>query len=80
MSTSAFNGPSPGCTPGNCLTPLKQDFANDRVGIGTENPTEVLEVNGMIYTSTGGVKFPDGTTQTTASSNISFANQGECVD
>ena len=36
------------------------------VGIGTNNPTEKLEVNGIIFTSQGGIKFPDGTIQTTA--------------
>lgn len=36
------------------------------VGIGTDVPTEPLEVNGIIFTSQGGVKFPDGTVQTTA--------------
>ncbi len=37
------------------------------VGIGTTTPTSKLEVNGLIYSGTGGFKFPDGTTQETAS-------------
>ena len=37
------------------------------VGIGTSSPsTGKLEVNGLIYSGTGGYRFPDGTTQTTA--------------
>jgi len=38
------------------------------VGIGTTNPTEKLTVAGVIYSTTGGIKFPDGTIQTTAAS------------
>jgi len=36
------------------------------VGIGTMSPTEKLEVSGIMYTNDGGVRFPDGTLQTTA--------------
>ncbi|MBK8391586.1 MAG: hypothetical protein IPL23_20875 [Saprospiraceae bacterium] len=37
------------------------------VGIGLDSlPTEKLEVNGIIFSRQGGVKFPDGTIQTTA--------------
>ena len=36
------------------------------VGIGVVPSSYRLEVNGTIYTSSGGVRFPDGTTQTTA--------------
>ena len=39
---------------------------NGQVGIGTSAPTEKLEVAGTVYSSSGGFKFPDGTTQTTA--------------
>jgi formylglycine-generating enzyme required for sulfatase activity len=37
------------------------------VGIGTTTPSEKLTVAGRIETTNGGVKFPDGTVQTTAS-------------
>jgi hypothetical protein len=37
-----------------------------KVGIGTTTPTSLLTVAGMIETTLGGVKFPDGTVQTTA--------------
>ncbi len=36
------------------------------VGIGTDTPTSKLTVAGMIQTTLGGLKFPDGTVQTTA--------------
>jgi hypothetical protein len=36
------------------------------VGIGTTNPGEKLTVAGTIESTTGGVKFPDGSLQTTA--------------
>ena len=41
-----------------------------KVGIGTTTPTSPLTVQGMIETTMGGYKFPDGTIQTTA--GISF--------
>ena len=37
-----------------------------KVGIGTDSPTSKLTVAGAIESSSGGVKFPDGTVQTTA--------------
>lgn len=40
-------------------------FASN-VGIGILNPTSMLEVNGIIHSTTEGFKFPDGTIQTTA--------------
>jgi hypothetical protein len=36
------------------------------VGIGMDNPSSRLDVNGRVESSSGGFKFPDGTTQTTA--------------
>ncbi len=36
------------------------------VGIGLDNPSSPLTVNGVIESKAGGIKFPDGTTQTTA--------------
>src|SRR4030095_16180740 len=37
-----------------------------KVGIGTDTPTSKLTVQGMIEITLGGLKFPDGTVQTTA--------------
>ena len=39
---------------------------NDNVGIGTSSPAQKLSVAGTIESTSGGIKFPDGTTQTTA--------------
>lgn len=40
--------------------------ASGNVGIGTASPGSKLSVVGVVESTTGGVKFPDGTTQTTA--------------
>ncbi|RJP33978.1 MAG: hypothetical protein C4547_11375 [Phycisphaerales bacterium] len=37
-----------------------------KVGIGTTQPSQKLTVAGIIETTSGGIKFPDGTIQTTA--------------
>lgn len=44
---------------------LQNDGGN--VGIGLDNPTAKLQVKGSIHSTEGGFKFPDGSTQTTAS-------------
>ena len=41
------------------------------VGIGTTGPNSKLEVAGTIHSTTGGIKFPDGTTQTTSAGVVS---------
>ena len=41
-----------------------------KIGIGTTAPASLLTVQGMVETTLGGYKFPDGTLQTTA--GISF--------
>ena len=41
-------------------------------GIGTSFPTSMLTVNGVVESLTGGVKFPDGTVQTTAAVTLVF--------
>ncbi len=43
-----------------------------KVGIGTKTPTSPLTVQGMIETTLGGMKFPDGTVQTTAALSSIF--------
>lgn len=43
------------------------------VGVNTTSADQTLTVNGVIHTLSGGIKFPDGTTQTTASSGTAPA-------
>ncbi len=43
------------------------------VGIGELKPASKLTVNGTIYSKSGGIKFPDGTVQTSAASGGSGA-------
>ncbi|HKQ79306.1 MAG TPA: hypothetical protein VJ810_36765 [Blastocatellia bacterium] len=51
---------------------ISQDF-NGRIGIGTERPgTALLTVAGQIETSSGGIKFPNGTVQTTSAAGALF--------
>jgi hypothetical protein len=45
------------------------------VGIGMDNPSSTLDVNGRVESSTGGFRFPDGTTQITAA-----ASDGHSLD
>jgi type VI secretion system Hcp family effector len=47
------------------------------VGINTSNPTEPLEVGGMIYSSLDGFKFPDGTVQSRAATNFPSSDAGD---
>jgi hypothetical protein len=51
---------------GQTPSPLTIQPSTGRVGIGTTTPTSPLTVNGTIESTSGGIKFPDGTTQNTA--------------
>lgn len=42
--------------------------SSGNVGIGTESPGQKMTVTGTVESTSGGFKFPDGTTQTTAAS------------
>lgn len=42
------------------------NYSGGNVGIGATTPSEALTVSGTIYSTSGGIKFPDGTVQTTA--------------
>ena len=48
-------------------SPMLSITNDGKVGVGTINPGNKLSVTGTIESTTGGVKFPDGTVQTTAS-------------
>ncbi len=48
---------------------LMTNASTDKVGIGTDTPGEKLTVAGTIESTNGGIKFPDGTVQTTAFSS-----------
>ncbi|MEK7508196.1 MAG: tail fiber domain-containing protein, partial [Patescibacteria group bacterium] len=50
---------------------LVLNSAGGNVGIGTTDPTSTLTVVGEIKTTSGGMRFPDGTLQTTASGGAS---------
>lgn len=43
-----------------------RNYFEGNVGIGTLNPAQKLSVAGAVESTSGGFKFPDGTTQTTA--------------
>lgn len=49
------------------LGPFQTVEVAGNVGIGSTTPGQKLDVNGTIRSTSGGYKFPDGTTQTTAS-------------
>jgi len=42
------------------------ESSTGKIGVGTQAPGSTLSVNGQIETLSGGVKFPDGSVQTTA--------------
>jgi len=44
-------------------------FQGGNVGIGTQTPGERLSVNGRVYSTFGGFRFPDGSVQETAAAN-----------
>jgi hypothetical protein len=46
---------------------------NGNVGIGATSFTEKLSVAGIVESTVGGIKFPDGTVQTTAASGASLS-------
>jgi hypothetical protein len=61
------------------------DATNNRVGVGTITPGQKLTVAGVIEATSGGFKFPDNTTQTTAflgggGGTVTSLSQGTGID
>jgi hypothetical protein len=57
-------------------------FNAGNVGIGTDTPSERLEVDGVVHSTTGGFRFPDGTVQQSAAepghpANLSTIGEGD---
>ena len=51
-----------------------------KIGIGTQTPSQKLQVHGMIFSSSLGFKFPDSTIQTTAAiGKSSWSNNGNSI-
>ncbi|HTY12844.1 MAG TPA: tail fiber domain-containing protein [Candidatus Omnitrophota bacterium] len=68
--SSAFNVTNSSSTTIASIDSTGKSFVNGYVGIGTSSPTSRLTVSGSVEISgtNNGIKFPDGTIQTTASS------------
>ena len=49
-------------------------YFSGNVGIGVLDPLDRLEVNGVIYSTNGGFRFPDGTVQVTAATGGGTGN------
>ncbi len=54
-------------------TPSMTILDDGNAGIGTTTPTQKLEVNGIIYSSGGGIMFPDGSVMTSAPAATPYA-------
>jgi hypothetical protein len=61
-------------TKGTGLAEKMRITSSGNVGIGTTAPTNMLTVAGKIQSTTGGIVFPDGTTQTSAAINAGTNN------
>lgn len=55
-------------------------FTDGKVGIGTSSPQSALEVDGIVHSTSGGIKFPDETIQTTAPSLQCYTGKMDYID
>jgi hypothetical protein len=72
----AQDGHSLDASDGNPVDAVYVD-SDGKVGIGTLTPAQRLTVSGIVESVLGGFKFPDGTTQTTASNGASGPAGGD---
>ncbi len=56
---------------------IPEMILGQNVGIGTENPSEKLQVAGLVFSSDGGFKFPDGSVQTRAITSFEASDATE---
>lgn len=56
--------------------PILKVHESGNVGIGTTSPASKLSVDGIIYSGSGGIKFPDGTVQTSAGAAVKKYDSG----
>ncbi|TYZ10018.1 CUB domain-containing protein [Hymenobacter lutimineralis] len=59
--------------------PVPASTYTGNVGVGTTQPLEKLQVAGTIYSSQGGVRFPDGSLQNTAALTQQLSLQGSTL-
>jgi len=52
-------------------------LSGQNIGIGTDNPTEKLQVAGKVFSSEEGFKFPDGSVQTRANNAYETQDAGD---
>jgi len=69
VQTSAVTGGGTGSQWTTSGSNISFNTGNVGIGTGTTTPTQKLQVAGTIYSTSGGIKFPDGSTQTTAISS-----------
>ncbi len=54
-------------------------LSSGNVGVGTTTPAQALSVNGIIESTSGGIKYPDGTIQSSATSGLASSSDGNNV-
>jgi hypothetical protein len=75
VGTLNFDSSNDTSYPINSSLTFQNGYFTGNVGIGTTAPVYPLDVHGQIRSSSGGIVFPDGTTQTTAfDSQVAFGS------
>lgn len=73
LAQSGFSGPGQGCGPGGCAGAVGASSTARIFVAATSSAYYSIGASGTIYIVSGGLKFPDGTTQTTAAGTASVA-------